>query len=145
MSGIQYDPSRRDYQENLPQLLRRIAVGLTGLQKRLILDLRKILRRYKSPLLDSLAANLATLFRAAGAQSKTSCPGVTGEVTSTLTAGANQKRSIQSSGRFAVDTAEANNTAVNLSAGSTQVNRGTITAQSVPNSPAPCTINKVTI
>ena len=82
MSGIQYDPSRRDYQENLPQLLRRIAVGLTGLQKRLILDLRKILRRYKSPLLDSLAANLATLLPAAGAQSKTSCPSITGEVTS---------------------------------------------------------------
>ena len=137
MSGIQDDPSRRDQQENLPQSLRRIAVGLTGLHKRLILDLRKILRRYKSPLLDSLAANLATLLPVAGAQSQTSCPSITGEVTSPPTVGANQKCTIQSSGSIAVDTAGTNNTAVNLSAGPARVNRGTVTAESVPNSLAP--------
>ena len=136
MSGIQHDPSRRDQQENLPQLLRRIAVGLTGLRKRLFSDLRKYLRRSKSSLFDSLAAVLTTLLPVAGAQSQTSCPGITGEV-NPPTVGANQKCTIQSSGSIAVDTAGTNNTAVNLSAGHALVNRGTITAQSVPNSPAP--------
>ena len=80
MSGIQYDQSGTDQQENLPQSLRRIAVGLTGLQKRLFSDVRKILRgKYNSPLFDSLAAVLATLLPVAGTQSQTSCPGITGE------------------------------------------------------------------
>ena len=74
----------------------------------------------------------------AGARSQTSCTSITGEVTSPLTVGANQKCTIQqSSGSIAVDTAGTNNTAVNLSAGPAPVNRGTITAKSVPNSPAP--------
>ena len=137
MSGIQYDPSRRDQQENLPQSLRRIAVGLTGLQKRLISDLRNFLGRYKSPLFDSLAAILATPFPVAGARSQSSCPSITGEVTTTLKVEANQKCTIQSSGSIAVDTAETNNTAVNLSVGSTLVDCGTITAESVRDSPAP--------
>ncbi len=141
MSGIQYDQSGTDQQENLPQSLRRISVGLTGLQKRLFSDVRKILGgKYNSPLFDSLAAVLATLLPVAGTQSQTSSPGITGEVTSPPTVGANQKCTIQSSGSIAVDTAEANNTAVNLSAGPALVNRGTVTAQSVPNSPAPPTI-----
>ena len=138
MSDIQYDSSNRSQQENLPQSLRRIAVGLTGLHKRLFSDVRKILGgKYNSPLFDSLAAVLTTLLPAAGAQSKTSSPGITGEVTSPPTVGANQKCTIQSSGSIAVDTAEANNTAVNLSAGPALVNRGTISAKSVLNSPAP--------
>ena len=138
MSDIQYDSSKRSQQQNLPQSLRRIAVGLTGLQKRLFSDVRKNLRGiYNSLLFDSLAAVLAKLLPVAGTQSQTSCPGITGEVTSPPTVGANQKCTIQSSGSIAVDTAETNNTAVNLSAGPALVNRGTVTAQSVPNSPAP--------
>ena len=139
MSGIQYDPSGTDQQENLPHSLRRTAVGLTGLQKRLISVLRNFFGgRYKSPLFDSPAAILAILFPVAGARPQTSCPSITGEVTSTLTVGASQKCTIQqSSGSIAVDSAETNNTAVNLSVGSTRVNRGTITAQSGPNSLAP--------
>ena len=43
MSSVQFDPSKRDQRENLPQSLRRIAVGLTGFQKRLFSDVRKIL------------------------------------------------------------------------------------------------------
>ena len=83
MSGIQYDPSGTDQQENLPHSLRRTAVGLTGLQKRLISVLRKFCGgRYKSPLFDSLAAILAILFPVAGARPQTSCPSITGEVTS---------------------------------------------------------------
>ena len=138
MSSVQFDPSKRDQRENLPQSLRRIAVGLTGFQKPLFSDIRNISgRKYKSPLFDSLKAILATLFRVAGARSQTSSPGITGEVTSTLTVGANQKCTIQSSSSIAVDTAGTNNTAVNLSAGSTRVNRGTITAESGPNLLAP--------
>ncbi len=138
MSGIQYDPSRRDYQENLPLSLRRIAVGLTGLQERLFSDVCDISGgKCKSPPFAALAEILATLFRATGARPQNSCPSITGEVTSTLTVGANQKYTIQSSGSITVDTAETSDTAVNLSAGSILVNRGTITAQSVPNSPAP--------
>ena len=138
MSGIQYDPSRRDYQENLPLSLRRIAVGLTGLQERLFSDVCDISGgKCKSPPFAALAEILATLFRATGARPQNSCPSITGEVTSTLTVGANQKYTIQSSGSITVDTAGTNNTAVNLSTGSTLVKRGTITAESVPNSPAP--------
>ena len=43
MSSIQNYPSGRDEQENLSLSLRRTAVGLTGLQKRLFSDIRKIL------------------------------------------------------------------------------------------------------
>ena len=146
MSSVQYDPSRRDQRENLPQSLRRIAVGLTGFQKRLFSDVRKFFGgKYKFPLFDFLAANLATLLPVAGARSQTSCPSITGEVTSPLTVGANQKCTIQSSGSIAVDTVGTNNTAVNLSAGPTAVKSGTITSGSVPNSlaPPPTTLQSV--
>ena len=43
MSSIQYDPSRGDQQENLFPSLRRTAVGLTGLQKRVFSDIHKIM------------------------------------------------------------------------------------------------------
>ena len=57
-------------------------------------------------------------------------------MTSKVTVGANQKCTIQSSGRITVDTPEVENIAVELSAGSTLVNRGTVTATSVPNAQA---------
>ena len=55
-------------------------------------------------------------------------------MTSKVTIGANQQCTIQSSGRITVDTPEVENIAIELSAGSTLVNRGTITATSVQNS-----------
>ena len=61
-------------------------------------------------------------------------------MTSKVTVGANQKCTIQSSGRITVDTPEVENVAVELSAGSTLVNRGTVTATSVPNAQATSTL-----
>ncbi len=61
-------------------------------------------------------------------------------MTSTLTVGANQKCTIQSSGRITVDTPEVENIGVELSAGSTLVNRGTVTVTSVPNAQATSTL-----
>ena len=54
-------------------------------------------------------------------------------MTSKVTVEANQECTIQSSGRITVDTPEVENIAVELSAGTTLVNRGTVTATSVPN------------
>ena len=124
-------------EDHLSESLRRIAVGLTGLQKRMFSDVRKILGggEYRSPLFVALAAILASQFPAAGAQAQTTCPSITGEVTSTLTVAANQQCTIRPSGRITVDAEGVNNLAVVLNAGSTLVNRGTITADSTASHP----------
>ena len=83
----------KDQEDHLSPLLRRIAAGLTGLQKRAFSDLRKIFwegyaGKYKSPLFVALATILATLFPVAGAQAQINCvtgTPVTGEVTTVVT------------------------------------------------------------
>ena len=77
-------------EDHLSPSLRRIAAGLTDLQKRVFSDLRKNLGggEYKTPLFVALAAILATLFPVAGAQAQINCvtgTPITGEVTTVVT------------------------------------------------------------
>ena len=90
----------------------------------------------KSPLFVALAAILASQFPTAGAQAQTTCPSITGEATSLQTVAANQQCTIESSGRITVDAEGVHNVAVVLNAGSTLVNRGTITADSTASHPS---------
>ena len=120
----------KHHEDHLSPSLRRAAVGLTGIRKRVFSDGRKILGgggKCKAPLFVALAAILATLFPAAGAQAQTStsCPSITGEVSSTITVGANQECTLESSGRINVDTA--GNAAFDITgAGSKVINYGNI-------------------
>ena len=129
------------HEDNLSESLRRTAVGLTGLQKRLFSDIRKIRGggKCKFPLFVALAAILASQFPIAGAEAQTSttCPSITGEVTSTLTVAANQQCTIESSGSITVEAEGVDNYGVVLNAGSTLVNRGTITVDSTEISGIP--------
>ena len=57
----------------------------------------------KAPLFVALAAILATLLPVAGAQAQTTCPSIFGVVTGKVTLGANQKCTLESSGRINIE------------------------------------------
>ena len=100
----------KHHEDHLSPSLRRTAVGLTGVQKRVFSDGRKILGGGgKLKPLCSLRWRQfwQHCYPAAGAQAQTStsCPSITGEVTGTITVEANQECTLESSGRINVDTA----------------------------------------
>ena len=142
----------KDQEDHLSPSLRRIAAGLSGLQKRVFSDLRKIFGegyagKYKSPLFFALATILATLFPVAGAQAghgsdppPISCPpSITGDVTlvttnhdvttasNTVVVTGGQTCTIESTGNINPPTKENTTRAVELGGHNpTVIHRGTI-------------------